>query len=154
MNIKNILGPTAMALGLVLAVNTEGRAAGTNSLKLSCDMVIAGMDLRAGDYTVLWKIQGTRATVEFSRERRTVATVQGEYTTFDRKATTNTLYFSKNPNGFFAINALGLAGTKKGILFPSVRSRPHQPTDSTLDNLLMNRWWDENATSTAAQVHK
>lgn len=154
MNIKNILGPTAVALGLALAFNSEGHAAGTNSLKLSRDMVIAGLDLRAGDYTVLWKLQGTRATVEFSRGGHTVATVQGEYTTLGRSVSNNTLYFSKNPNGYLAIKALGFAGTNKGILFPSVRSRSHQPTDSSLDNLLVNRWWGDNATSTVAPVHK
>ncbi len=153
MNIKTILGPTAMALGLALAINTEGRAAEINSLKLAHDMIIAGVDLRAGAYTVQWKIQGTHATVVFSREGRTVATVQGEFTTFDRSVTTNTLYFSKNPKGYFAINALGFARTNKGILFPSVRSGSHRPADSTLDNLLVNRWWGESA-APVAPIHK
>jgi hypothetical protein len=153
MNIKYILGPTAMALGLALAMNIEGQAAEMNSLKLARDMVIAGVDLRAGAYTVQWKIQGTRATVTFSREGRTVATVQGKYTTFDRSVTTNTLYFSKNPNGYLAINALGFAGTKKGILFPLVRSGSHPPVDSSLDNLLVNRWWGESA-APVAPIHK
>jgi hypothetical protein len=154
MNIKYILGPTAMALGLALALNTEGRAAETNRLSLPRDMVIAGVDLRAGTYTVEWKVQGTRATVMFSREGRIVATVQGKYTAFDRSATTNTLYFSKNSNGLLAINALGFAGTTKGILFPLLRSGSHQPADSSLDHLLKNRWWGENATSTVAPLHK
>ena len=106
-------------------------------------MVIAGVDLRAGAYTVQWKIKGTRATVVFSRERRTVATVQGECVAFTRSVATSTLYFSKGANGLFAVHALGFAGTNKGILFPLVRTHAHASTALPLDDLLENRGQDD-----------
>ncbi len=142
MRITSILGPTIMAFGLALAMNTEGSAAEMATLKLPRDMVIAGVDLRAGTYTVQWKIKGTRATVVFSRERRTVATVQGERVDFNRSIATSTLYFSKTADGIFAVNALGLAGTNKGILFPLVRTRAHALPNLPLNNLLENRGQD------------
>jgi len=152
MKIASIFGPTAMALGLALAMNAEGSAAEMSSLKLTKNMVIAGVDLRAGTYAVQWKIKGTHATVKFSRDGRAVATVQGECAAFDRAVATNTLYFSKSPDGFFAIHALGFAGSNKGILFPLVRSNPRRPADRPLDNPLENQWWGGNAVA-VPRVH-
>ena len=142
MKLTSILGPTVMAFGLALAMNTEGKAAETDTLKLPRNMVIAGVDLRAGAYTVQWKIKGTRATVVFSRERRTVATVLGECVAFNRSVATSTLYFSKTADGLFVVNALGFAGTNRGILFPVVQTHAHAPAELPLDDLLENRWQD------------
>ncbi len=153
MNIKGFLGPTALALGLSLAIHCEGRAAEVSNLKLSHDMVIAGVRLRAGAYGVEWKVQGTRATVTFSREGRRVATVEGECVAFDRSVTTDTLYFSKNADGSFAINALGFAGTSKGVLFPLLRAHGRRPADVPLGNRLENPWWGGNA-GAVPRVHK
>jgi hypothetical protein len=141
-----------MAFGLALAMNTEGRAAEIGSLKLPRNMAVAGVDLRAGTYAVQCKVKGIHATVILSREGRTVATVQGECVTFDRSVATTTLYFSKIADGFFAINAMGFAGTNKGILFPLVRSDAHPPTGLPMNDLWENRWQD-NAMS-VPRLHK
>jgi hypothetical protein len=154
MNVKNLLGPTAVAIGLALAVTTDAHAIEASHLSLPRNMVIAGVDLRAGIYTVEWKIRGTRATVVFSREGRHVATIQGQYETFDRSVATTTLYFSKSSDGEFAIHALGFAGTNKGILFPSVRSHPRQPADPSLDNLLMSPSWGESSALAGPRIRK
>ena len=153
MNIKSFLGPTAVALGLSLVMHCEGRAAEVSNLKLSHDMVIAGVRLRAGAYGVEWKVQGTRATVIFSREGRRVATVGGECVAFDRSVTTSTLYFSKNADGSFAINALGFAGTSKGVLFPLLRSHAQPSADVQMNNRLESPWWGGNAVA-VPRLHK
>ena len=142
MNMKKILGLTAAALGVVLAAHPEVRAAEVHYLKLPRTMVLAGVDLRAAVYTVQWDLQGARATVTFSRKGRVVATVQGECATFDRSVASDTLYFSKDPGGFLAINALGFASTNKGIVFPVVRSHPHH---IPLDNSLVEGSWPNTA---------
>jgi hypothetical protein len=136
-----ILGLTAAALGVVLAASTEARGAEAHYLKLTRPVVLGGVDLRAAVYTVQWDLQGTRATVTFSRKGRVVATVQGGCATFDRSVPNDTLYFSKDPDGFLAISALRFASTNKGIVFPLVRSRPHPPTDNPMGNALMEENW-------------
>ena len=141
MDTMKILRVTVTALGVVLAANTEARGAEVHYLKLTRPMVLGGVDLRAAVYTVQWKLQGTRATVTFSRKGRVVATVQGECATFDRSVPNDTLYFSKDPDGFLAISALRFASTNKGIVFPLVRSRLHPPNVNPMDNRLMQENW-------------
>jgi len=141
MDMTKILGLTVTALGLLFAGNTEVRGAEAHYLKLTRHMVVAGVDLQAAVYNVQWDLKGTRATVTFSRKGRVVATVQGGCATFDRSVPNDTLYFSKDPDGFLAISALRFASTNKGIVFPLVRSRPHPPTDNPMGNALMEENW-------------
>jgi hypothetical protein len=137
MNRMKIQALTAAMLGVVLAANTEARSAEVHFLQLTRPMVVAGINLRSAVYNVQWDIQGDRATVTFSRKGRVVATVQGACATFDRSVRNDTLYFTKTPDGFLAINALGFADTNKGILFPLVRSYLHPPRDTSVDKMLM-----------------
>jgi hypothetical protein len=153
LDMTKILGLTVTALGLMLAGNTEVRGAEASHLKLTRPMVIAGVDLQAAVYDVQWDLKGTRATVRFSREGRVVATVQGERATFDRSVPNNTLYFSKDPDGFLAIRALRFASTNKGIVFPLVRSHLHPPTDNPMGNSLMEENW-RNHTPRVPKVYK
>jgi hypothetical protein len=136
-----ILVLTAAAFGAALAPNTDMRAAEVHYLKLARTMVIAGVNLRAAIYTVQWDIQGPRATVTFSRKGRIVATIQGESATFNRSVASDTLYFSKDPDGFLAVNALGFASTNKGVVFPVVRSHAHPAKNIPVDTTLMEESW-------------
>jgi hypothetical protein len=153
MNVMKILGLAGMALGVVLTANNELRAADAHYLKLPRTMVVTGVDLRAAVYTVQWDLQGNRATVTFSRKGRVVATVQGEYATFNRSVPKDTLYFSKDPDGFFALNGLGFASSNKGILFPVVRSHAHPNRDNPVDNTLMGESL-RNTTSTVPRIYR
>jgi hypothetical protein len=145
MNTGKILILTAAALGAVLTANTEVRAAEVHYLKLPRTMVVAGVDLRAAVYTVQWDFQGPRATVTFSRKGRVVATVQGESATFNRSVSSDTLYFSKDPDGFMAVNGLGFASTNKGIVFPVVRSHPHPTRNTPVGSSLVEQSWPNTA---------
>lgn len=137
MRMMKIVGLTAAALGVLLVANTALRATEVHYLKLPRAMVVAGVNLRAAVYTVQWNLQGTRATMTFSRKGRVVATVQGEYATFDRSVASDTLYFNKDPDGFLAINGLGFASSNKGVVFPVVRSRPHPARVTPVGNPLV-----------------
>jgi hypothetical protein len=141
MNTMKILGLTATALGVVLATSTEMRGAEVAYLKLTRPMVIAGVDLRAAVYAVQWDLQGTRATVTFSRRGRVVATVQGTCATLDRIVPGPTLYFSRRPEGYFAIAALGFAGSNRGIVFPLLRSRPRNAQGDPVGSAFQEEDW-------------
>jgi hypothetical protein len=141
MDMTKILRVTVTALGLLLAGNAEVRGAEACYLKLTRPMVVAGVDLQAAVYNVQWDLKGTHATVTFSRKGRVVATVHGESATFDRSVFNDTLYFSKDPDGFLAIRALRFASTNTGILFPLVRSRPHLFEHNPMGNSLREENW-------------
>ena len=141
MDKMKIMGLTVTALGLLVAGNSDVRGAEALYLKLTRPMVVAGVDLRAAVYNVQWDLEGTRATVRFSRKGRVVATVRGESATFDRSVFNDTLYFSKDPDGSLVIRALRFASTNKGIVFPLVRSRLHPPKVNPMDNRLMQENW-------------
>ena len=153
MSSMKILVLTAAVLGIVLAASPEARAAEVHYLKLPRTMVIAGVNLRAAIYIVQWDFQGPRATVFFSRKGRVVATVQGESATFNRSVSSDTLYFSKDPDGFLAVNGLGFASTNKGIVFPVVRSHPHSTRNNTTSNSLFEQDWP-NAVPPVPRVYR
>jgi len=125
MDRKSILSLVLMVTGGVLATTFELRGADSRGLELTRPMVVAGVYLRSAIYDVRWEPQGARATVTFSRKGRAVATVQGELSTFARSVSSDTLYFSKQPDGFLTISALVFAKTNKGIVFSVSRSHPH-----------------------------
>jgi hypothetical protein len=137
MDSKTILRLVLVVGGTVLIPTSHLRAADPRGLKLPRPMVVEGIYLRAAVYDVEWKLQGTHAAVTFSRKGRAVATVQGELSTFARTVTNDTLYFSKQPDGFFYLNALGFANTNKIIVFPVLRARPNAAADNPAAKALM-----------------
>lgn len=118
---------STLAIGVVLAAATGVRAAEDHFVNLPHPMVVAGVDLRPGPYNIQCDLKGTRATVTFSRKGRVVATVQGVVSNLDKIATRNTVFISKHPEGFTAINGLGFAGSDKNVTFPSYPSRRDPP---------------------------
>ena len=153
MNRMKILLLFVVALGLGLPANTEMRASEVHYLRLPRTMVIAGVNLRAAVYTVQWDFQGSRAKVTFSRKGRVVATIQGESATFNRSVASDTLYFSKDPDGFLAVNGLAFASTNRGIVFPVIRSHPHPSTPTPVDNSLKEESL-RNSTPTVPRVYR
>jgi len=141
MDRKTILGLVLVVVGGVLIPASELRAVGAGGLNLTRPMVVEGIYLRAAVYGVQWELQGTHAKVIFSRKGRAVATVQGELSTFDRTVANDTLYFSKQTDGFFCINALGFAKTNKVVVFPVLRSRPNAPNSNAAAKALMEDDW-------------
>jgi hypothetical protein len=109
--------------------------------------------LRAAVYDIQWDVQGTRATVTFSRKGRVVATVHGDCAVFDRSVPSDTLYISKHPDSFVAINALAFASTNKGIVFPLVRFHPRHSRDIPVDRTLIEASWS-NDTLAAPRVNR
>ena len=153
MNMMRILGLTAAVFGVVLAANSEMRGAEAHNLKLARPMVVAGVDLRPAVYDIQWDVQGSRATVTFSRKGRVVATVHGDCAVFDRSVRDDTLYISKHPDGFVAINALAFASTNKGIVFPQIRFHPHHSKDIPVDRTLIEASLS-NATLSVRRVNR
>jgi hypothetical protein len=132
---------SALVIGVVLAAATGVRAADPHILNLTRPMVVAGVDLRAAVYNIQWELHGTQAQVTFSRKGRVVATVHGVYSTLDKSVTSDTIYISKHPDGFMAINALGIAGSDKGIIFPAYRSHPQPAKGAPMDSGMVEDIW-------------
>lgn len=137
MNKLKFRGLSILAIGLALAGGTATRAAEAYLLKLPRPMVVAGVKLRAGEYSVQWDLQDPRATVTFSRKGRVVATVPGVVSKLDKPVSHHTLFFSKCSDGSLAVNGLGFAGTDKDIIFPVYPSRRQNTTGAQVDPLLM-----------------
>jgi hypothetical protein len=127
---KTTLGFVFVMFGAVWMLAADLRAVDTLGLKLPQPMIVSGVYLRPAIYDIRWDAQGAHATVIFSRKGRVVATVQGEISTLAQTASNTTLYFSKQPDGFFAINALGFAQTNRGIVFPVLRPRSRAANDN------------------------
>jgi hypothetical protein len=77
-----------------------------------------------------------------------VATVHGDCAVFDRSVPIDTLYISKHPDGFVAINALAFASTNKGIVFPLIRFHPHHSRENPVDRTLIEASWSNDTLAT------
>jgi hypothetical protein len=138
---------SVLAIGVVLAAASGAQAAEDQLVNLPHPMVVAGIDLRPGLYDIQCNLQGTRATVTFARKGRIVATVQGVVSTLDKIATHNTVFVSKHPEGFTAINAIGFAGSDKDVAFPASPSRRDPPLDIQMQT---DRWMLGQGSATPA----
>ena len=132
---------SALAIGVVLAAATGGRAEDAHYLELTRPMAVAGVRLRAAVYKIQWELQGTQATVTFSRKDRVVATVHGVYSTANKSVACDTLYVGKHPDGSQAIMAFGIAGSDKAIVFPAYRSHPQSPLNAPVVTGMMAGGW-------------
>ena len=150
---KAILGWVLLAAGVVLSRPSKLQAADTRMVRLDRPMIISGVYLRAENYLVQWQLQGTHATVVFSSRGRTIATVQGKLKKLDISAPNDTFYFSKQPDGVFAINALGFANTRRAIIFPAMRAGPKRPNNNPATNLLFEDAW-RSRPAPAPMVHR
>jgi hypothetical protein len=138
---KSILDLVLPTIGAGLLATCQLQALEVHTVRLTRPMVVAGVYLRAAAYDVRWEQHDTHATVPFSRKGRAVATVQGEVATLNKTSSKDTLYFSKHPDGFFLINALGFANTNKGIVFSTFRSRSNGANrNPTTNEPIKNDW--------------
>lgn len=130
---------SVLAIEVVLAAATGVQAAEDHLVNLPHPMVVAGVDLRPGLYNIQCGLKGTRATVKFSRKGRIVATVQGVVSTLNKMATYNTLFVSKHPEGFIAINGLGFAGSDKDITFPVYPFHRDSPLNTQMEGWVVGQ---------------
>ena len=122
-----------LMVALAVAEGAQVQAADTHPVKLPCTMVISGVDLLPGDYNIHWDLDGSRGTVQFTRNGRVVATVQGVVAKLDETTTRDTLYFHKHPDGFMAITALAPGGTDMDIVFPLAAARRRRISDMRMN---------------------
>jgi len=153
MNRKSFLGLVLWVAGAAWAAPASLQAAEARGLRLTRPMVISGIYLRAADYLVQWDLHGTHATVTFTRKGRTVATVQGELMMLDRSTPNDTCYFSRQPDGFFAINALGFAKSDQAVVFPVRRSHRNPALTNPAASVMMENEW-RNRGQPAPMVYK
>lgn len=124
----------AMTVILIILGSRQVGAMEPLALKLPRPMVVSGVYLQASAYDVQWKLQGKHATVVFSRQGQTIATVHGEVMTLDLLSHHTTFYFSKAADGACTIQALGFARSHKAIVFSQIRPRPNSQSSAPAEN--------------------
>ena len=132
MRIIRLLTLPILAAAIYLGAGTRLAAAENHFLTLTRPMVEAGVNLRPAVYNLQWELQGRQATVRFQTKGRVVATVQGILFDLGKTPAAVTLYTSKHPDGFTAINGLGIAGSSQGIIFPAFGTRRQREGDAAM----------------------
>jgi hypothetical protein len=113
-----------------LGGGTSTVAAESHLLTLTRTMAVAGLSLRPAVYNLQWVIRDKQATVKFLTKDRVAATVQGMFLDLGLTPSSDTLYFSKRPDGSIAIIGLGFVGKNQGIIFPALGTRRRHESDS------------------------
>jgi hypothetical protein len=76
-NFRKFLGTSVLSVALLLATGIPASAANSRNVTLSHDVVVNGVTLRAGQYTIRWQTHSPEATIEFVRHNEVVAGTEG-----------------------------------------------------------------------------
>ncbi len=114
---RNSFGVSVLLLVLVLAAGALAFADNTRNLNLPHDMTLVGTPLEAGEYTISWTNDSSKATVTVSKNKDVLATVKGKLVERDTKYDRNAIVFDKQADGTNTIREIRLKGSRQAIEF-------------------------------------
>ena len=114
---KKILIMLMALLILLVSVPTMALAdSGTAKFKVPRTLVIAGNEIKAGEYNVKWESNSPEAVVEFTVNGKVVLKVQGKIVEGGTKFDYNSLVVTKDSSGRGVISGLQFGGKKFTIV--------------------------------------
>ncbi len=108
---------TVVALLLFLTAAPIMAADGSAKYSVSDAMVIAGNEIKPGEYDVKWQSHSPEATVVFKQKGKAVLTVEGKIETLSRKSDFNSMLVGKDASGRSVIKGLLFSGKNFKIVF-------------------------------------
>jgi len=118
-NVRNSLLVVVLLILVAAPIMAEdGKAQGGKvNYSVSKPMVVAGTELKAGEYEVKWQSHSPEVTVEFRLQGRVVATVKGKIENLPKKSDYNSLRVGKDASGRDAIKALMFRDKSVSVVF-------------------------------------
>ncbi len=124
-------------LGLAASLATSAVAAVSQvrSLNLPTAVVVNGVRLNPGEYTLIWEVTRSRTSVSFANETQRLATVPARLVAVKQKYARNTLVCGKDADGTCDLREIHFTGPGRAIVFHAAKARRHLSlnTPFTLD---------------------
>jgi hypothetical protein len=76
-NLRKYFGTSVLSVALLLAAGVPALAANSRKVALLHDVVVNGVTLRAGQYTIRWQTHSPEATIQFVRHNEVIAGTEG-----------------------------------------------------------------------------
>ncbi len=130
-----------LTLGLVsglAATAAAGTVTQVRSLNLPAPVVVNGVRLEPGDYTLIWDLHHSRTSVAFANNERRLATVPARLVREKKQFVQNTIVCAKDADGACVLREIHFAGSGETIAFHIARPHRRSSLDPTLSlDLLM-----------------
>jgi hypothetical protein len=86
-------------------------------LTLPGNIVLQGIHLQAGEYSITWASHSPELTVTVSNGEKVLATASAKLVECSKAYERDTIVVSKNADGTRALRAIGFAGSSQAIVF-------------------------------------
>ncbi len=108
----------ATCLAASAAAVTQAR-----SLNLPAAVVVNGVRLNPGDYTLIWEVTRSRTSISFADDARRLATVPARLVTAKQQYVRNTIVCWKDADGTCVLQEIHFAGPGRAIVFHTAKAR-------------------------------
>ncbi len=126
-----------LGLATCLAASAAARVTQVRSLTLPAAVVVNGVRLNPGDYTLIWDMTRSRTSVSFADDTRRLATVPARLVTIKQQYVSNTIVCGQDADGTCLLQEIHFAGPGQAIVFHSAKARRHLGLNSTFTLDLM-----------------
>ncbi len=112
-------------LGLAGCLATSAAAAVTSArtLTLPAPVVVNGVRLKPGEYTLIWDVTRSRTSVSFANETRRLATVPARLVAAKQQYVRNTIVCGKDSDGTCDVQEIHFAGPGQALVFHTPKAR-------------------------------
>lgn len=129
---------TLSAVGGLAATAAAGTVTQVRNLNLPAAVVVNGVRLEPGDYTLIWDLNHSRTSVAFATGERRLATIPARLVREKKQFVENTIICAKEADGACALEEIHFAGSRQAIAFHITRARrPAGPNPSFTVDMMM-----------------
>ncbi len=112
-----------LGLAASLAPSAVAEVSQVRSLNLPTAVVVNGVRLNPGEYTLIWEVTRSRTSVSFANETQRLATVPARLVAVKQKYARNTLVCGKDADGTCDLREIHFTGPGRAIVFHAAKAR-------------------------------
>ncbi len=113
-----------LGLSTCLAASAAATVNQARSLTLPAVMVVNGVRLNPGEYTLIWEVTRSRTSVSFANDTQRLATVPARLVPGKKQYTRNTLVCGRDADGTYVLREIHFTGPGRAIVFHTSKTRP------------------------------
>ncbi len=114
-----------LGLATCLAASAAAAVSQVRSLTLPATVVVNGVRLQPGDYTLIWDGTRSRTSVSFANNTKRLATVPARLVTEEQQYARNTIVCGKDADGTCVLQEIHFTGPGRAIVFHTAKARRH-----------------------------